>query len=61
VVSQDKIRLGAQVEMTLEWPFLLDSRIPLQLFATGRILRRGASGFAATIERYEFRTRRISS
>jgi hypothetical protein len=61
VVSQDKIRLGAQLEMTLEWPFLLDGRIPLQLFATGRILRRGESGFAATIERYEFRTRRCSS
>src|SRR5277367_6494043 len=53
VVSEDKIRLGAQVEMTLEWPFLLDGRIPLRLFATGRILRRGASGFAATMERYE--------
>jgi hypothetical protein len=61
VVSQDKIRLGAQVEMTLEWPFLLDGQIPLQLFATGRILRREASGFAATIDRYEFRTRKIST
>jgi hypothetical protein len=61
VVSQDKVRLGAQVEMTLEWPFLLDGRIPLQLFAVGRVLRRGASDFVATIERYEFRTMRSSS
>jgi hypothetical protein len=61
VVSDDEITLGAEVEMTLEWPFLLDGRIPLQLFATGRVVRRGASGFGATIDRHEFRTRRCSS
>ena len=61
VASLDTIRVGAQVEMTIEWPFLLDGRIPLQLIASGRILRRGASDFAATIERYVFRTVRSSS
>lgn len=61
VISQDKIRLGAQVEMLLDWPFRLDGRVPLQLFAVGRVLRRGTSDFVATIDRYEFRTMRSSS
>jgi hypothetical protein len=61
VVSQDTIRIDARVEMTIEWPFQLDARIPLQLIASGRIVRCGASDFAATIERYEFRTVRTST
>jgi hypothetical protein len=60
VVSRDDITVGARVEMLLDWPFRLDGRIPLQLVAAGRVLRRGKSGFAATIERYEFRTLRSS-
>jgi hypothetical protein len=39
---------------------LLDGRIPLQLFAVGVVLRRGASDFAATFQRYQFRTMRRS-
>jgi len=60
VVSQDDIGVGARVEMNIEWPFLLDGRIPLQLFAVGQVLRRGASDFAATLERYHCRTGRTS-
>jgi hypothetical protein len=44
------------MEMSMEWPSLLDGRVPLQLFAVGRVLRRGSSYFAAAFERYEFRT-----
>jgi hypothetical protein len=61
VASENQVALDALVEMLLEWPCLLDGRIPLQLFAAGRIIRRGASDFVATIERYEFRTRSNSS
>jgi hypothetical protein len=55
------ISAGAHLQMSIEWPSLLDGRIPLQLFAVGRILRVGASAFAATFDRYQFRTMRISS
>jgi hypothetical protein len=58
--SRDEISMGERVEMSIEWPPLLDGRIPLQLFAVGRVLRRGASDFAVAFERYQFRTR-ISS
>ena len=60
LISQPKIDVRARVEMSIEWPSLLDGRIPLQLFAVGLVLRRGASDFAATFERYQFRTMRSS-
>jgi hypothetical protein len=61
VVSYEEIGVGALVEMSMEWPSLLDGRIPMQLFAIGRVVRRGPFDFAASFERYEFRTVKISS
>jgi hypothetical protein len=61
VVSQHDIRAGAKVEMSFEWPALLDGRIPLQLLAVGLVVRRRTSDFAATFERYQFRTMRNST
>lgn len=61
VASQHQVIEGALVEMSIEWPSLLGGRVPLQLIAFGRVVRRGASHFAATFERHEFRTMRISS
>jgi len=60
LISQPEIGVDARVEMNIEWPSLLDGRIPLQLFAVGVVLRRGASDFAATFQRYQFRTMRSS-
>jgi hypothetical protein len=61
IVSQHALRVGEQVEMSIEWPSLLDGKIPLQLFAVGRVVRRRASDFAAAFERYQFRTMRSAS
>jgi hypothetical protein len=61
VVSPYDISVGARMELSIEWPPLLDGRIPLQLFAVGRVVRYRASGFAAAFERYQFRTVRSSS
>ena len=60
VASEHKIIEGARVDMRIEWPSLLDGKIPLQFLAVGRILRRGTSDFAASFERYQFRTMRSS-
>jgi hypothetical protein len=60
VVPQAEISVNARLEMNIEWPSLLEGRIPLQLFAVGIVVRRGASDFAATFERYQFRTMRTS-
>lgn len=51
------ISVGAQVQMSIEWPFLLDYKIPLQLCADGWVLRRGACNFAVAFEKHQFRTR----
>jgi hypothetical protein len=56
VASHQQIEVGARVEMSIEWPVLLDGRISLQLFGVGHVLRREAGYFAASFERYEFRT-----
>jgi hypothetical protein len=60
-LSPHDICVGSGVEMTFEWPALLDGKIPLQLFAVGRVVRRGTFEFAATIEHYQFRTMRSST
>jgi PilZ domain-containing protein len=61
VASERQVTEGALVEMSIEWPSLLNGRVPLQLVATGRVLRLEASHFAATFERYQFRTMKSSS
>ncbi len=61
VVSEHEFRVGALVEMSIEWPSLLDGRVPLQLFAVGRVVRHRASDFAAAFERYQFRTMKSSN
>jgi len=60
VVSRDEIGDGAWVEIRIEWPILLDGRIPLQLFGVGRVVRHGAIDFAATFEQRQFRTMKLS-
>jgi hypothetical protein len=60
VASQHQLNVGALVVMSIEWPFLLDGRTPLQLIAVGRVLRGGDCHFAAAFERHEFRTMKPS-
>src|ERR1700733_2563646 len=55
-VRQPRIRVGASVEMSIEWPSRLDGRIPLQLLAVGHVIRVGTFDFAATLEQYDFHT-----
>jgi hypothetical protein len=61
VVSPHECKMGARVEMSIEWPFLLDGRVPLQFFAQGRVVRRGEGVFAAAFERRQFRTVRTTN
>jgi hypothetical protein len=60
VASERRFTAGALLEMRIVWPALLEGRIPLQLFALGRVLRSGTSTFAAAFERHEFRILRSS-
>jgi hypothetical protein len=61
VVSPHECKIGAPVELSIEWPFLLDGRVPLQFFTQGRVVRREESVFAAAFERRQFRTARTTN
>jgi PilZ domain len=61
VASNHAVSVGELVEMSIEWPLLLHDRVPLQLFAVGRVLRREISHFAASFERHEFRIAKSSN
>jgi hypothetical protein len=56
IISPHEIDVGMNVEMSIEWPPLLDGRISLQLFAVGWVVRRRPFDFAASFERYQLRT-----
>ena len=47
---------GAQVELRIQWPSLLQSQVPLQLVTVGSVVRCGPSYFAVTFQRHQFRT-----
>jgi hypothetical protein len=56
VASQNEIGAGIEVELSIEWPFLLDGRVPLQLVAAGKVVRCDTSSFALLLTRHQFRT-----
>jgi hypothetical protein len=58
VASETQLRPGARVELSIEWPSLLDGQVPLQLVAAGTIVRCEASYFAVRLIRHQFRTTR---
>ena len=56
VISPHELQIGAEVEIYMEWPSLLDGWIPLQLVAVGSVVRCGTSNFAVCFRRHQFRT-----
>jgi hypothetical protein len=48
---------GAFVELSLNWPCLLQDSCPLQLIVVGRVVRSDEHATAVMTIRYEFRTR----
>jgi hypothetical protein len=58
--TEDKLPIGRVVELSVNWPARLDGICPLQFVATGRVIRSEAQRAAVRIERYEFKTRRMS-
>ena len=55
--TQSRLREGAEVELAISWPALLNNRIPIKLVVTGRLTRANGPHAAMHIERYEFKTR----
>ncbi|MES1257308.1 MAG: response regulator [Acidobacteriota bacterium] len=59
--SNELFHAGQLVQVSLDWPARLENQIPLKLVAEGRIVRNANGQTAMTIDKYEFRTRRIAA
>jgi len=57
--TSDPIGLGHLVEIAVSWPAKLGGSCPLKLVARGRVIRAEPGRVAVSIDRYEFRTRRV--
>jgi hypothetical protein len=44
------------MQLTIEWPSLLNGATPLQLVTFGKVVRSSQGGFAVAVESYQFRT-----
>lgn len=58
--TSEQLELGQLLQVSLDWPARLGNEIPLKLVAEGRVLRNTQGKTAMSIERYEFRTRRVT-
>lgn len=55
--TSERLRPGQLVEVAVNWPATLNRTVPLQLVATGRVVRSDNDTAAIRFDRYEFRTR----
>jgi PilZ domain len=55
--TSERLQPGRLIEIAVNWPAMLHGTCPLQLVATGRVVRSDNDTAAVRIERYEFRTR----
>lgn len=56
--TEQRLRSGKRVELSVNWPAVLDGGCLLKFVAVGRIVRVEDSRASISIEQYEFRTRR---
>lgn len=55
------LQVGHKLEVSIDWPVLLDGDVQLQLVASGVVVRNDGAVIAMRIERHEFRTRRAGA
>jgi hypothetical protein len=54
--TENMLTAGMPVELSMNWPVLLNDSCPMKLMIYGCVIRSGEKGAAVAIERYEFRT-----
>jgi len=59
--ADEALEAGQLIQVSVDWPARLENQIPLKLVAEGRIVRNDKGLAAMTIEKYEFRTRRVKA
>ena len=60
-LSDQQIPSDGYVELSISWPVLLDGNLPMQLMATGRLIRVIGRQAAVRIHQHEFRILRASA
>jgi hypothetical protein len=56
--AERPLAAGVPMEIVVDWPTLLDGRIPLQWIATGLVIRTLGTDTVVKIEHYMFKTRK---
>jgi hypothetical protein len=56
--TEQRLRFGKRVEISVNWPAVLDGGCLLKFVAVGRVKRAEDARASMSIEQYEFRTRR---
>ena len=56
--TPQRLQSGKRIELSVNWPALLEGGCPLKFVAVGRVVRAEDERAAMHIEQYEFRTRR---
>lgn len=54
--TESMLTSGMPVELSINWPVLLNDSCPMKLMIYGCVVRSNEKGAAVAIERYEFRT-----
>jgi hypothetical protein len=54
--TENMLTSGMPVELSMNWPVLLNDTCPMKLMIYGCVVRSNGKGAAVAIERYEFRT-----
>ena len=54
--TENMLTMGMPVELSMNWPVLLNETCPMKLMIYGCVVRSNEKGAAVAIERYEFRT-----
>jgi hypothetical protein len=54
--TENVLTAGMPIEITMNWPVLLNDSCPMKLMIYGCVIRSSDKGAAVAIERYEFRT-----
>ena len=55
--TEERLPMGRQVEVAVDWPVRLNGACPLRFVAVGRVVRSEADKAAVQISRYAFKTR----
>lgn len=58
--TEEALQPGQLLQVSVDWPARLENQVPLKLVAEGRIVRNLNGQAAMRIDKYEFRTRRVT-